>query len=329
MVAPMAENINARTRLLHLIEILTMYSDEQNILSIEEICEWLSEYGYDVSKRLILSDIKLINTTPIKIINVSKPKKGYYIAKCYSQSAISLILEAIFSSDVLSESDIEYIKRYLRRNTCLPTLDLILNTTVNLNSLVPKRDFSAEALYNLRLAVRDKKRALLKVSRIVPGDVFSTAEILEDVVVNPILIAVSNGAVALIFSKADTPKKAEFINMPRIKSVEIINEESTEFTDDVTHIFNYFDGKPSKSSSVTIQWLVIRFKAEDIEFVENHFSSPIQYRKDTDGYYIAKVMTAINNDLIGWLFTYSEKIELISPSSLKGLFEEKKKTFKG
>lgn len=96
-------NLSARTRLLALVEILTMYSDEQNIITIEEICTHLTDYGYEVSKRLVLADIKAINETPLKIIGVSTPKKGYYIAKCFSQDAIYLILEAIFSSDVLSE----------------------------------------------------------------------------------------------------------------------------------------------------------------------------------------------------------------------------------
>ena len=77
----MAPVANSRTRLLCLVEILTMYSDEHNILSADEICEKLKEYGYEVSKRNVLSDIKAINTTPIKIISVNQPKKGYYLAK--------------------------------------------------------------------------------------------------------------------------------------------------------------------------------------------------------------------------------------------------------
>ena len=73
----MATEQNARARLLYLVEILTMYSDEFNVLSMDEIIKKLNEYGYDVSARTILSDIKAINTTPVKVVSVSTPKKGF------------------------------------------------------------------------------------------------------------------------------------------------------------------------------------------------------------------------------------------------------------
>lgn len=316
----MAET-NARARLICLVEIMTMYSDENNILSIEEICDWLVEYGYEVSKRTVLSDIKVINSTPLKVIYVSRPKKGYYLAKCYTQSAIQLIIEAVFSSDMLSEDDVEYIKNYLQRNVCLPSLDLILKTTVNFNALSPKHKTSDDVLSNLRLAIRDKKQVNLSISKITPGDCFSDAKVFEDIVVNPIFIAVSGGALALVCTRTESPQKAEFINLHRIKSAFPLSSEATEFTDVLKNVVNFFDGSPSKAGLVKTEWLFIRFKAEEIETVENFFSSPVQFRKDdNDGYYIAKVFTAIDTSLIGWLFIYREKIEIIAPSSLKKLF---------
>ncbi len=319
-------NTNARTRLLCLVEIMTMYSDEQHILSIEEICDWLHDYGYAASKRNILADIKAINTTPIKIISVSKPKKGFYIAKYFSQDAIRLILESVFASDLLTEKDVEYIKKYLHRFTCIPTLDLILNTTINLNSLSPKRKVSGEAVHNLRLAIRDKKQAEITVHRAVPGDTFSETRKTETLTVNPIVLAVNNKSVSLVFTNINSPKKAEFVNTHRIESVKLLNSESTEFADDLTGAVNYFDSRSLSTNKTAKDWIFIRFKAEDVELVENRFNSPIQLRKDdSEGYYVAKVFTPIDDSLIGWLFTLSDKIEIIAPSSLKELFEKKAK----
>lgn len=319
-------NLSARTRLLALVEILTMYSDEQNIITIEEICTHLTDYGYEVSKRLVLADIKAVNETPLKIIGVSTPKKGYYIAKCFSQDAIYLILEAIFSSDVLSEKDTEYIKNYLRRNTCLPTLDLVLNTTVNLNAPAPRKEISNDVVHILRYAIRDKKQVLLTVSRALPGDTFSDAKKAETVKVNPVILAVANKNVALIFTREETPRKTEFINIPRIEAVRILGSEATEYSDDLTHAVNYFDGSSSNTSWITSNWLFIRFRKEVMEEVENHFNSPVQFRKDSeDGYYIAKVFTTFDDYLLGWLIALCDKIEVVAPQSLKDMLVEKAK----
>lgn len=322
----MAENTNARTRLLILVEILTMYSDENNILSLGEICDFLRDYGYEVSKRNVLADIKAVNTTPIKIISVAKPKKGFYIVKNFSQDAIRLILEAVFSSDILSEDETEYIKKYLRRSSCIPTVDLILSTTLNLNSYAPKKKPSGEALNALRLAIRDKKQAVLTVSRSTPGDTFSDSKKLETVTVNPVTLIVADGNVALVFTKEGTPKKPEFINLPRIERADILKKESTEFTDDLVAATNYFDGSQAESSYYFREWLLIRFRTEYIELIENRFNAPVQYRKDEkEGYCNAKVYTTFDDKLLGWLFALSDKIEIIAPQRIRQMFEDRAK----
>ena len=322
----MASTPNSRTRLLCLIEILTMYSDVQNILSAEEICEKLEEYGYEVSKRSVLSDIKTINTTPIKIISVTKPKKGYYLAKSYSPAASQLILEAIFSSDMLSAEDIEYIKTYLRRNICVPSLELVLNTTRNYNDLTAKRDISLEALHNIRLAIRDGKKIKLEVSRIVPGDYFSSTERLETIFVAPYYIAVANGSIALTFFRDGNSDTAEYINISRIRSAALLDEDAPEITTDPEKIINYFDRRAIEYYNYKARWLIIEFRENDIEIVESYFRAPVQYRKaDKEGFCVAKVYTVINRELIGWLFSNSEKFTILAPDSLYELFRNKAK----
>ncbi len=322
----MASTANSRTRLLCLIEILTMYSDVQNILSAEEICEKLAEYGYEVTKRSVLSDIRTINTTPIKIISVSKPKKGYYLAKSYSPAASQLILEAIFSSDMLSAEDVEYIKTYLRRNICVPSLELVLNTTRNYNDLTAKRDISIDALYNIRVAIRDRKKIRLEVSRIVPGDYFSSTERLETITVSPLFIAVANSSIALTFTHGETADIAEYINISRICSATVLQEDAAEIIGDPETVINYFDRQPIEYYNYKARWLIIEFKESDLEIVESYFRAPVQYRKaEKDGYYIAKVCTVINRELIGWLFLNSDKFTILAPDSLYELFRNKAK----
>lgn len=316
----------ARTRLIVLVEILTMYSDENNILSLDEICEHMHNYGYDTSKRNIMADIKAINTTQIKIVSVSKPKRGYYIVKNFSQDAVSLILEAIFSSDNLSEDETDYIKKYLRRNVCIPTLDLILSTTINLNSYAPKRKISSENLNSLRLAIRDKKQIVLTVSRSNPGDTFSDSVDYESVSVNPVILTVADGIVTLVFTRTKSPEKAEFVKLTRIKEVKITESESVEFNSDLISAVSYFDGSPPEISYYFKEWLIMRFPSEYIELVENRFNTPVQYRKDeTEGYCNAKVFTVFDDKLLGWLFALSDKIEIVAPLKIKQMFENKAK----
>lgn len=320
----MAEILSSRTRLLSLVEILTMYSDEQNILSIDEICEKLAEYGYEVTKRNAVADIKVINTTPLKIVQVSKPKKGYYLAKSFSQAAINMILESVYSSPLLSEENCGYIENYLRRNTCLATLDLILDTTEHFRTCLPQRKSCINALYNIRVAIRDKKQVEITVAKTVIGDSFSQAEIYEVMTVNPIKITASNNISALVFTKTESPDKAEFVNLPRIKSADITENPSAFFDGDLLSAVDIFTGEKLYGNAQDPEWLLLRFKCEHREFIRNFFPSPVYFRKsEHEGYCIAKVMTVIDYNLIGLLFTHYDKIEIMKPDKLRDFFISK------
>ncbi len=322
----MTTNANSRTRLLCLVEILTTYSDELNILSAEEICEKLKEYGYEVTKRNLLSDIKAINTTSFNVISVNKPKKGYYLAKSYSPTASHLILEAIFSSDMLSTEDIEYTKTYLRRSICIPSLELVLNTTRNFNDLSSKRDVSIETLYNLRIAIRDKKKVAINISRMLPSDTFSRPKKFENLVVTPLFIAVANGSISLTFIRDSEQQNAEFVNVSRIRSAVVTSEAADKFSGNTNKISSYYTNIIVRKEQFSERWIIIEFRNSDIEIVESYFSAPVQYRKsDKEGFCLAKVNTIINRNLIGWLFFNSDKIKIIAPDSLAELFKDKAK----
>ncbi len=320
----MAEIISSRTRLLSLVEIMTMYSDEQNIMSIEEICEKLTEYGYEASKRNVVADIKVINTTPVKIIQVNKPKKGYYLAKSFSQAAINMILEAVYSSPLLSEENCNYIENYLRRNTCLATLDLILDTTAHFRACLPQRKSCINSLYNIRIAIRDKKQTEITVARTVIGDSFSQAEMFETLTVNPIKITACNGISAFVFTRTETPGKAEFVSFPRIKSADITETSSAKFDGDLFSAVNMFTKEKIYCNARDPEWILIKFKQEDAEFIRNCFPYPVYFRKSEDeGYCLAKMLTVVDSSLIGILFTHSDKIEIIKPDSLRDFFKSK------
>lgn len=320
----MAENLSSRTRLLSLVEILTMHSDELNVMSIEEICEKLSEYGYEVTKRTVVADIKAVNTTPIKIIQVNKPKKGYYIAENFLQPALNMVLEAVFSSPLLSEENCDNVVDFLRRKTCIDTLELILETTEHFRTAIPQRKSCINSLYTIRVAIKEKKQVDITFAKTVPGDSFSEAEFHEKIRVNPVKITVCNSISALIFTRPETPDKPEYISLPRIKHADITDIQSETYSGSLISAVNMFTGEKFFCNHHESEWILIRFRSEDAEFIRNCFSVPVYFRKSKhEGYCKAKVLTFIDNNLIGLLFKYSDKIEIVKPDSLRDFFNSK------
>lgn len=317
----MSDNLSARARILALIEILTMYTDEFNTLTAEQICEKLIEYGYNVTKRTVLSDLKIIDQSPYDIIKVSR-EKGYYILRSHHQSTTRKILAAVYSSPIISEDDVEEVKRSLKRNCCVPTLELFYETTESLTGKRKTSKIPFDLVQPLRIAIKERKRTLITYSEIIPGDCYSEPNSQKNIEINPIKIVISCNSHALIFTRPQSPQKAEYINLHRVCAVQLLDGTYKEFCKNHLEAVSFFTGEPLPHDKKIYDWLFLRFKKEYVETVDDFFSGAVQYKKDSqENFCLAKVYSTIDKELLGWLYHMHKRIEVMSPKSLKNYFE--------
>lgn len=321
----MAENQSARARLLVLIDILKVYSNESNVLSAEEICSHLEEYGYKTTKRNVIADIKCINTTPYKIIYVTKPKKGYYLVRNYTLSSADALMTAVYSSEMLTESERSNAQKTLSRIMSLPTNDLLMSTTERVSVEIPREPSSWENTMSLRHAIYQKKKVRITFSVTNPGDGFDLPEREETMTVNPVKIAVSAYSSLLVFTQCGE-KNARCMHLCRIKRVDILNEQAEEFTGNIEDATGFFSGTVIKNRHRVAKWVFLKVRNDYAEFVRNYFATPSQFRKaDEEGYLIAKVFAVVDERFIGWLLCFGDKIEIIAPTEIREFFKEKLK----
>ncbi len=324
----MADSMNPRTRLVALVEIFLLYTDDYNILSIEEIQSKLAEYGYDVNRRTVLADIKAMNTTPFRVVSVNKPKKGYFMARSHSETSLHLIMEAIYSSESMSAETVKEIEKNIRKISCIPTFELLKKSTKNISPLIERSNYLQEVLHDLRHAIVDRKRINMTYTKLIPGDLFARPNIPEQIIVNPIRVASTKTCLALTFVRDETPEKLEFINLDRIKSIEILDETCLNYDGELGDAVNFFNGIVSQAKRRIPEWLFLKFRIEDAEIVENNFEHIIEFKKaPEEGYCIAKVYTVFDERLVGWLIHVGKKVEIVSPKSLEEYLNEKVREF--
>ncbi len=321
----MAENQSARARLLVLIDILKVYSNESNVLSAEEICSHLEEYGYKTTKRNVIADIKCINTTPYKIIYVTKPKKGYYLVRNYTLSSADALMTAVYSSEMLTEAERNNARKTLSRIMSIPTHDLLMSTTERVSVEIPHEPISWENTMLLRHAIYQKKKVRITFSVTNPGDGFDLPEKEETITVNPVKIAISTYSSLLIFTQCEK-NEAKCMHLCRIKKVDILNEQAEEFTGNIEDAIGFFSETVIKNRHRVAKWVFLKVRNEYAEFVRNYFGTPSQFRKaDEEGYLIAKVFAVVDERFIGWLLCFGDKIEIIAPTEIREFFKEKLK----
>ena len=75
----MAKTENQKIKLVVLLDILKMYSDEDHPLSTGEIIKRLSEYGIEAGRKALYDDIRLLNEFGYEVLTVKERSNYYYI----------------------------------------------------------------------------------------------------------------------------------------------------------------------------------------------------------------------------------------------------------
>lgn len=109
----MAKSSNQKLKLLYLMRVLLEKTDEEHVMSMNDILEYLKGYGIDAERKSIYDDIEALRTFGIDIVNKKERPSGYYIGlREFELPELKLLVDAVQSSKFITtkKSD-ELIKK--------------------------------------------------------------------------------------------------------------------------------------------------------------------------------------------------------------------------
>lgn len=182
--------MNKKSKLLAILEILKNETDENNIISTEELINKLRiKYKIDIERRTIYNDIKQIIDFGYDISTFSENGKGYYlVSRDFDESEITLLCNAIHSSRFISEKySKDLINKlldtqgrtfrnkynseiYLPNNNKKDNKDFFLNIELISEAINNKKVISFNYMrydFNKKLVKRDDVRRILSPHHIV------------------------------------------------------------------------------------------------------------------------------------------------------------------
>ncbi len=105
----MAKNTDTSIKLLVLYDILSKMTDEDHALSTNEIIDELAKRGITVSRKVLLSDIDLLNKYGYEILSYTKKARYYYAVHQLFDTAETTMFADIIKASKLTESRKETI----------------------------------------------------------------------------------------------------------------------------------------------------------------------------------------------------------------------------
>ena len=105
----MAKNTDTSIKLLVLYDILCKMTDEDHALSTNEIIDELAKRGIAVSRKVLPSDIALLNKYGYEVCSYTKKARYYYAEHQFFDSAEITMLADVVKASKLTESRKEAI----------------------------------------------------------------------------------------------------------------------------------------------------------------------------------------------------------------------------
>ena len=157
----MAKNTDSSIKLLVLYDILLKSTDEEHALSTNEIIEELKERGISVSRKVLPSDIDLLNKYGYEICSYVKKARYYYaVHQLFDTAEITML------TDVIKASKLTETRKETIINKLYSTIGMYKDTaTDNIIFLEAKKYGNSSIPQNLRYKFCCSRRRIQNIRR--------------------------------------------------------------------------------------------------------------------------------------------------------------------
>lgn len=318
----MAEKGYTKLKLLLIKQYLEKYSDEDNLVKADELLEMLSEKGIDCERKSIYADIAALKSYGV---DISTEKRGYRILnRDFELPELRLLMDAVQAANFISaKKSKELIGKIC--TLCSKNQAKILEKQVYIENR--NKCTNEEIYYNIdiinKAILQKKKISFTYIKRVIDEGAKEIVREEKELTVSPYALIWSNDHYYLV---ANNSKYDNLMHtrIDRMKKVETAAETARDFSE-VSPYRSFFDsadysGKLFNMFSGDTQKLVLRCSDSILEEMVDRFGEDCQIKKaskDKDEIFILETKCICSEGLVSWIMQFGEKVEVVSPESLK------------
>lgn len=318
----MAGTMNTKLKTLYLMDILRENSDEEHVLSANDICMELKErYGIDAERKSIYTDLQILEEYGLDIVRVSSPKKGVYLGEReYELPELRLLTDAVQSASFISAKKTAEMTEKICSSLSMHERELVVDK-VYINERTKTTNESVYYIIDaLAKAIHEKRKVRLHYIRYmtIPGAKPSRAE--QIFTLSPYALIWSDDHYYAICNNAKYDNFMS-IRVERVKSVDVLLEpirdcsEFSSYTDgfDVADYtmknFNGFSGE-----TTTVELLCDN---DLLQTVIDRFGEDVSIRESDDDSFSIIVQAAISEGFLNWINQFGGKMVVLGPREIQ------------
>ena len=314
----MAKSTNQKLKLFYILQILKENTDEEHVLSTQDIIRKLSENDIKAERKSIYSDMEcLIDYGYDIILKKGRTGSGYYLAsREFELAELKLLVDAVQASRfVTAKKSRELIhkletlvSRYqagqLQRQVYVAGRVKTENERIYYNVDTIYKAIEDNVKISFTYLEWDLKKELTAKRRGEKYEASPWALIWEDE--NYYLAAYDSQAGQLKHYRVDKMGDVSLLGKARDGREQFEKINPAEYT---KHTFGMFGGKE--------EMVTLRFENRLVGVVLDRFGKDTDLRKGEDGSFTVRIQAAVSGQFFGWLAGLGSGAKIVAPGEIR------------
>ena len=313
----MARSENQKLKLLYLKELFETQSDEQHILSMQAIVDYLASHGIRAERKSIYADVACLQEYGMDIVLQKGPGGGYFLAsRPFELAELKLLVDAVQASKFLSARKSMTLISKLSALCSKPQSEQLkrqLTVRDRVKSMNESIYYSVDRIHeaiaqNRQIRFRYFDWGVDRKKHERPGDYVASpyALVWEDE--NYYLIAHSERH-GLTHYRVDKMTKLTLLDTPRVITDEA---RSLDLSSYGKTVFGMFAGNPEN--------VKLRFDNSLAGVVIDRFGKDVMLVPEEGGFFTVSAQIVLSPVFYGWLSSFGDRAELLIPQHARQEF---------
>ncbi|MBE6917967.1 MAG: WYL domain-containing protein [Ruminococcaceae bacterium] len=326
----MVQDNYRKIKLLKLLELLRLDTDEQHPMTTSRICARLDEMGIICDRRTLSKDIALLNEQGYEIMDIPVGhEKGYYIDdRSFSIPELKILMDAVQAASFITDKKTAELLEKIAVLGGSHRAEILKGNIVNFKTT---KHSNEQIFYNvdaLEQAIDQQKKVLFRYFDLNEHGQKVYRREGHRYVVEPIALVFNEDNYYMLCYSSRHQKTSTY-RVDRMDSVTVLEDPITDTAVALKDEIGPYTEQVFKMYAGEAVDIVIEFHDNLIGVVFDKFGENTKMMRCGEHRCIATVKVQISPVFWGWLFQFAGEMKLLSPDSLVLEYKQRAKLITG
>lgn len=243
-----------KKKILYLMQILLERTDENHVMSAQDLCKALEEYGISSERKSIYNDVDALRDYGMDIVQVKGANQGYYIgSRDFELPELKLLVDAVQASKFITSKKSDELIKKLEKLTSKYEAAQLQRQVFIYNRLKTENETIYYNVDYIHTAIYTDAQIRFQYTEWTLQKELQLKKDGEGYVVSPWALTWADENYYLI-AYSEKEKGIRYYRVDKMKNMELLKEKETEEISLKTLILHYFQRKRLGCTAEMMRW---------------------------------------------------------------------------